>query len=255
MYIEEHGAADGTPVMFLHGAMVAGWMWHGQVEALTTYRCLLPDFPGMGQSANEQWIGFADTADRIADEIRARCVDSSTHLVGLSLGGIIGLNVAVRHPDTVRSLVISGVPHGSVPLILRMFSRVMAGLYSRSWGAGLIAEMLGIPRDESREAFVQTARQTNPAALQAATEEVNRAPLPSGLERVMVPTLAVVGAKDTKPAQVAVPFLCKVMPNAVGYSVPDVGHQWNAEQPELFSEMVRMWVDSRSVIDQLARIY
>lgn len=40
-------------------------------------------------------------------------------------------------------------------------------------------------------------------------------------------------------------------PNAVGYAVPGVGHQWNAERPELFTQMVRQWVESQAVVKGL----
>ena len=247
MYIEEHGPADGVPVVFLHGSMVAGWMWMGQVGDLPEFRCLLPDLPGIGRSADEPWTSLAETADRLAKMIRADCADGSAHLVGLSLGGIVGLHVAVRHPNTVRSLVVSGVPYGTIPVLLRILSAAMLGLYRRPWGARVVARMFGIPHDESMDAFVETALQTDPAALRAVSDEVNRRPLPHGLEAVRVPTLAVVGEKDTAPAKRAVLHLQQVMPNAVGYVVPGVGHQWNAEKRELFSRMVRSWVGSQRV--------
>lgn len=117
MEIDGYGPVDGTPVVFLHGSMVAGWMWLGQVERLPEYRCLLPDFPGIGRSANETWVSFADTADRVAAVVSERRGGGSAHVVGLSLGGIIGLNLAAQHPESVRSLLVSGVPIESLPAL------------------------------------------------------------------------------------------------------------------------------------------
>jgi pimeloyl-ACP methyl ester carboxylesterase len=245
---------DGVPIVFLHGSMVAGWMWKGQVADLPDYRCLLPDLPGIGSSAEESWTSFADTSDGIAELIETRCTGRSAHLVGLSLGGITGLHVVARHPELVRSLIVSGVPYGRLPSALRLLSTVMIGLYRRPWGARLVARLFGIPDDESMDAFMQTARQTDPASLQALTREVSRTPLPQGLEAVTVPTLAVVGEKDTAPARQAVPYLRGVMPNAVGCIVPEVGHQWNAENQELFSDMIRQWITLQAVNDQLIEV-
>ena len=56
MYVAESGPADGTPIVFLHGAMVAGWMWTEQVQGLAEYRCLVPDLPGMGRSGDDTWV-------------------------------------------------------------------------------------------------------------------------------------------------------------------------------------------------------
>ena len=47
MYVDEHGPDDGVPIVFLHGSVVAGWMWMGQVQDLSEFRCLLPDLPGI----------------------------------------------------------------------------------------------------------------------------------------------------------------------------------------------------------------
>lgn len=254
MHVIEVGAEAGTPIVFLHGAMVASWMWLGQTEGLPEYRCLLPDLPGMGRSGGEPWIGLADTADQVAEIIRSRCSDQRAHIVGLSLGGLVGLNVAVRHSKAVSSLVVSGVPHGPTPLPLRMLSRAMLALYGNARGAGLVARLLGIPDDESRAAFVETAQSTNPAALRAVMDEVFVNPLPDGLDGATTPTLAVVGTKDTTVARRAVGHLQKCMPDARGCLVPDVGHQWNAEQPVLFTDMVRAWVEALDVDPRLTPI-
>jgi pimeloyl-ACP methyl ester carboxylesterase len=251
MHVDEFGPTEGVPIVFLHGSMVAGWMWMGQVGDLPDYRCLIPDFPGFHRSAEEEWISFADTADRVAEMIKHRCVDETAHIVGLSLGGIIGLNLTVRHPGTVRSLIISGVPYGTVPPLLKALSRAMLWLYNRAWGARFVAHIFGIPADESMDTFLDTARRTDPSALRAVMDEVNRAPLPQGLNEVTTRVLAVAGEKDTAPARRAVSYLHEVIPGATGCTVPEAGHQWNAEKQELFSEMVRSWIESGSVDSRL----
>jgi pimeloyl-ACP methyl ester carboxylesterase len=78
MYLEEHGPVDGAPIVFLHGSMVAGWMWLGQVDGLPDHRCLLPDLPGIGRSADEPWVSFADAAGHpLPSRPRSRWVTNS----------------------------------------------------------------------------------------------------------------------------------------------------------------------------------
>jgi pimeloyl-ACP methyl ester carboxylesterase len=247
MHVQFHGPEDGTPIVFLHGAMVAGWMWLGQVEGLPEYRCLLPDLPGMGASSGEPWLGIAESADAVAEVIRTQCPDGSAHVVGLSLGGLVALRLAERAPEQVRSLIVSGVPHGAVPLPLRALSAVMARLYGHPRGARLVAALFGIPDDESRAAFLDTAARTRPEALRAVMDEVASGALPAHPERIAVPTLLVVGERDSAPAIEAVPWLAARMPDAPGFVVPGVGHQWNAEAGPLFTEMVRSWVFASAV--------
>lgn len=254
MYVEELGPEDGPPIVFLHGSMVAGWMWTEQVAALSEdHRTIVPDLPGLGASGAEPWTSFADAADAVAGEITARA-PAGAHVVGLSLGGIVALNLVVRHPKLCTSVLVSGVPYGSLSLPLKMLNRVFAGLYGTSSGARMIGRIFGMPDDESMEAFVTTAKQTNRGAIRAIADEVARQPLPDGLGRISAPVLAVVGEKDSAPAKRAVPHLLGAIPNARGARVPGVGHQWNAEAPDLFTEMVRRWVDDGAIDPDLVEI-
>lgn len=174
--------------------------------------------------------------------------------MGLSLGGITALHVAAKHPEVVESLIVSGVPYGKINPLLSVLSNVMLKFYSRTWGARAIASLLGIPRDDSMRAFMKTALQTDLISLRSLTKELFKTAIPENLDKVTAPTLAVVGEKDTVPAKRAVRYLQDVMPNAAGYFVPLVGHQWNTENRELFSEIIRLWVDSKFVIEPLSRV-
>ncbi len=251
MYVDERGPTEGTPILFLHGSMVAGWMWAEQVEALSAdHRTIVPDLPGLGRSGSEAWTGFAGAAEAVAAELRERAPDGA-HVVGLSLGGIVALHLAIAHPELCRSVLVSGVPEGALPSGMRLLNRAMTGLYGTRVGSRIIGRMFGMPDEESMEAFVATALETDPAAIAAIVDEVSTKPLPDGLEGIDVPVLAVVGEKDTAPARRAVPFLVTALPGARGAVVPDVGHQWNAEAPDRFTEMVRAWVDHGVVVDGL----
>ncbi|MDH3679289.1 MAG: alpha/beta hydrolase [Acidimicrobiia bacterium] len=75
-----------------------------------------------------------------------------------------------------------------------------------------------------------------------------------GLDGATTPTLAVVGTKDTAVARRAVRHLQELMPDARGCLVPDVGHQWNAERPALFTDMVRAWVEAQDIDPRLTPI-
>ena len=117
----------------------------------------------------------------------------------------------------------------------------------RTWGAQLIARLFGIPQDESLDAFLETAKRSDPHALHSVMSEVGRSSLPEGLDKVSVPVLAVVGEKDTLLAKRGAKYIQQAIPNARGFIVRGVGHQWNAQKCELFSRTVRLWIDSETV--------
>lgn len=254
MHVQEQGPPDGDPIVFLHGSMVAGWMWTEQVAALSsTYRTIVPDLPGLGESGSEEWTSFAGVAETVGADLATRAPDGA-HVVGLSLGGIVALNLAVSHPESCRSILVSGVPASAVSGALRLLNRAMAAVYSTAFGARIVGRVFGMPDEESMEAFVATAIKTDPAAIRSIVREVSSEPLPDHLDTIQSRVLAVVGANDSKLARDAVGLLVATITDAKGALVPAVGHQWNAEAPALFTAMVKTWVERGEVHPDLTEI-
>jgi pimeloyl-ACP methyl ester carboxylesterase len=106
---EEHPDADES-LLFLHGGNVAGWMWCDLAASLPENHTLIPDLPGFGASNRELWTTVAEVADSAAAIIRERAHDGGAHVVGLSLGAVVGTVLVARHPDLVRSAMLSGAP-------------------------------------------------------------------------------------------------------------------------------------------------
>ncbi|MDH5784866.1 MAG: alpha/beta hydrolase [Chromatiales bacterium] len=254
IYVKEYGTAQSTPILFLHGSMVAGWMWAGQVEDLPQYHCIVPDLPGFGNSGNIPWVSIEETSRQIADLIAKRCPGGKAHLVGLSLGAIIALHTAASNPDSISSLIVSGLPDEKIPTAWRLLSRLMIKVYCQRWGAGLLAWAFGMPDEESIEAFVTTASKTDCASLDRVMAELYSSAMPDNLAEISMPVLAVVGERDSTIAKRGVTHLQSRIPRMMARMVPGAGHQWNAEERDLFSQMVRDWVEHENVSDEFIRL-
>jgi 3-oxoadipate enol-lactonase len=98
----ERGA--GEPVMLLHGLGSSGADWALQVRVLERrFRVIVPDLPGSGHSAPLGQYSierFARTLWALADHLELGRVN----LVGFSLGGAVGLEMALQRPDAVPRL-------------------------------------------------------------------------------------------------------------------------------------------------------
>ncbi len=113
MHYEVHGevhgdAPGGGTVLLSSGLGGAGSFWAPQLEALCRrFRVLTYDQRGTGQSAEPlpdpySIAAMADDVAEILDELGiGRC-----HFVGHALGGLVGLDLALRRPDRIGSLVL-----------------------------------------------------------------------------------------------------------------------------------------------------
>jgi 3-oxoadipate enol-lactonase len=108
IYYVEAGDPGADAVFFCHGAGGNSTSWWQQVpEFSANYRCLAHDHRGFGRSrcSGEQFrVGeFADDVLAIMDSAGVE----AAHFVCQSMGGWTGVQLALNHPDRIRSLVLS----------------------------------------------------------------------------------------------------------------------------------------------------
>jgi len=101
--------ADLPTVVFLHGAGMdhTAWAQHDRWFAHHGYNVLAPDMPGHGRSAGALLPSIAEMADWTAALLDTAGAQSAK-LIGHSMGSLIALEMAARHPDKVSALVLVG---------------------------------------------------------------------------------------------------------------------------------------------------
>ena len=93
---------EGPPLLLVHGFGGAAWNFSELTPLLPGRRLVIPDLPGHGASSPlpaPTLAGFADVLAEILDE--------PMDVLGHSLGGVVALRLAERHPSLVRSLVLA----------------------------------------------------------------------------------------------------------------------------------------------------
>jgi pimeloyl-ACP methyl ester carboxylesterase len=100
---EEHG--EGVPLLLVAGLAADHRAWGRQVEAFSRhYRTIVFDNPGIGQTEGPDVpLSTALLADVAAGLLRRLGIDGA-HVVGASMGGTIAQELALRHPELVRTL-------------------------------------------------------------------------------------------------------------------------------------------------------
>ncbi len=111
-YVE---AGQGFPIVFIHGIGADSHQWNLNLPWYAgAFRVIAADMPGHGKSSRPD--GYPYSVDRSAEAVVALLdhekIDRAV-LVGNSMGGLIALLVAIRHPERVERLVLVDAAGGA----------------------------------------------------------------------------------------------------------------------------------------------
>lgn len=217
-------------------------MWERQFSDLTDFHCLAPDMPGHGGSRAIRWQSFEQSADLIADLIRRKFPGKRAHLVGLSLGSYVGLQLLARHPEVVGRAILSGLNVQPLPhkWLLNAAAYLIAPLIKTGFSARLNANALKIPADQF-DGYRQSLQELSLGSFITASHNATAFTVPAAIARLQTPTLLVAGAREHPMILKSLSQLHRLLPRSQALLAPDAGHGWNGERPALFSAMVRSW--------------
>ena len=138
LHWEEQGS--GTPVLLCMGASYSGSMWYPAVPSLAEkHRVIWWDNRGTGQSEASEVASIQDMASDALAVLEA-AGETSAHVYGVSLGGVVVEQIAAQAPDKVRSLVVgcSGILSADKPRAPKWLVALMLTL-----PRGLVAKLTG----------------------------------------------------------------------------------------------------------------
>jgi pimeloyl-ACP methyl ester carboxylesterase len=101
------GRGGPPPLVFIHGLGESGLCFDGVLAEprLERWRRLAPDLPGYGRSAwSDEPLSLPQQADRIADWLATK-EEGEAVVVGHSMGGVVALLLAERHPERVAAVI------------------------------------------------------------------------------------------------------------------------------------------------------
>lgn len=255
-----HEAGDGPPLLLLHGSGigVSGWRnFHGNLATFARhFRCYVLEFPGFGVSDPVEGKPVLIAGSAVTRFMNALDIES-TAIIGNSMGGVVGANVAMRHPDRVDKLVtIGGVgpnifsqspSEGS--RLLRAFAdepsreRLARWLECMVYDQALVTEEWIDERWEiasnpqSRRTLAAMYGSAAATAQQRALETSDAPPYWSMMRKIECPTLFTWGLDDRQcpPDMPLVPL--RLVPNAELHIFPNCGHWVMLEAKEAFERV------------------
>lgn len=247
------GSDDAATCLLLHGVGTTGWMWRRLVEALSSeLHVLVVDLPGHGASASRPWRSLADTSAAVSELVATQAHSRRAHLVGLSLGGYVALEVAAARPDLVPSATVSGVnvlPFPR-PRLMRLAGRALAPVMTSSALLRMNARALGVSQ-EDYDGYVDAARSMAPGTFLTVGNELMTYTLPAQAGATPTRVLALAGSQEQPLIRRSLKVISAAFPHAAARIAPGVGHAWNGQAPELFAAAVRAQITDSALPEGL----
>ncbi|MER5910187.1 3-oxoadipate enol-lactonase [Streptomyces sp. NPDC001982] len=213
-------------------------------ELSTAHRVVRWDLPGHGGSAADL-IGAGATVGDLADLVLALADSLGIErfaYAGVSLGGAVGLHLAVHHPERLESLAVlcsSAHFNGEKPWRERAERVRREGLewLVESADARWFTPGFTVPR------LVQDHREADPEAYAACCDALAAFDLRDRLAGITVPTLLVAGRQDPATPPAHLREIADAVPHAALVEIPGASHLAPAQCPEAVLTALRTQLD------------
>jgi pimeloyl-ACP methyl ester carboxylesterase len=244
-------AGEGPPLVLLHGGVTDSREWRRQIDDLSDeFTVVAWDAPGCGESSDPpERFGLHGYADCLAEFVDALGL-GRPHVLGLSFGGGLALELYRRHPLLPRTLLLAGAYAGWAGSLPRdvgeqrlrqalresnqppeeLVGNWMPTLFSPAAPSEVIDELAAIIAD------------FHPAGVRAMARAFAAADLRDVLPQIDVPTLLVYGELDQRSPLSVAEELHAQIPGSQLVVIPGVGHMVDMQAPEELNAAVRAFL-------------
>jgi 3-oxoadipate enol-lactonase len=256
LYFEDRGAGD--PLLVITGFAVSSGVLEPLVDLYSTrLRCITYDHPGSGRSSKRSFAcstaQLAASALRVLDELGIE----SAHVAGLSMGGIVAQQLALRHPQRVRGLILMGTsangllsPRADPRKVVTAAASIVRGSLRRRrlWLGPALFSRGFLEREPDRaEALLESATNDPAAPWSIAGQLCATARHNSSrdLHRIGAPTLVLHGERDILVSVSNAHRLAAGIPDAELHVFPGVGHAFEYERLDASFSVICDWLNRR----------
>ncbi|MFW9833226.1 MAG: alpha/beta fold hydrolase [Candidatus Thorarchaeota archaeon] len=257
IYYEVHGPQDAPPLVLIGGWASFRWIWFRQIPTLMKkYKCIVFDNRGAGKSSKPDYpytmeMMAADTVGLMD----ALGVDRA-HILGISMGGLIGQQIALSYPEKVRSLILVSthfggpnhipIPDNVVALLVALPTETISYKQAREMRYRATFSPQFIAENKELMEQIDVWVQQHPAPLYAqvnqssATAEFDSE---SKLKNITAPTLILQGANDFTILPKNAELLAERIPNSKLQFIEGAAHFVIIEKYEEFNNAVMNFID------------
>lgn len=249
----------GHPLVLVHGSQAWAYTWRHQIGPFSAagYRVVVPDLPGCGYSSTDvPDASIPGLSGFLAGLLDALEIERASFLAS-SGGGLPVLDLAIRHPDRVHSLVLSstcGVPH-RLPWLWRQVTRPVVGeavglLLSRRLVRSTLGDAVHDERRITDEVVDQYYRPLRRKGAWSAQLRLERASHPEWVEQhlggISAPALLIWGEDDPWHPVGMAEELRRRLRHTRLQVIPDCGHLPHEEWPAIFNAAALQFLEEHT---------
>lgn len=254
-------SGDGHPLLLISGIGYGAWFWHSLIPLLSPhFQVISFDNRGSGQSDKPEGpYSLANMAADTAGLLDALNLKPAA-ILGHSLGGFIAQEIAVSRPDLLSHLILASTSHGG-PNAVPITQQAIDVLTNRTGdiqevvkrGIAVAAEPGLAERDPDLAQALLNYRLSAPVppAAYAAQTAVGlgmaaftEADVAKRLSAIHVPTLILSGEHDLVVPSGNAALLAQKIPNAQLAILPNTGHIFPLEAPELTAQLITTFLNA-----------
>jgi 3-oxoadipate enol-lactonase len=247
LFYEEWG--KGPPLLFVHGLGSSTEDWSAQIEAFRDeYRVIVVDLRGHGRSEKEPG---PRTVQSLADDVAAllRALEAvPAHVVGVSLGGMVSLELAAGHPELVSTLTVANTGPEVIPRSLgdrwKIWQRylLLRFVSMQRLGQILAGRLLpGSEHEQSRTAFAERFAKNSKEVYRDTLGAIVGWSVVARLPSIACPVLVIAADQDYSPLE-AKKAIADGVQNGRLVVIRDSRHATPVERPVAFNEALHQFL-------------
>lgn len=256
LFYTDQGNGPET-IVFAHGLLWSHRMFEAQVAFLKDkYRVIAYDHRGQGQSEAKGPYDMETVAEDGAELVRALDL-GSVHFAGLSMGGFVGMRLAARNPDLIKSLILLETSSNAEPVenlpkyntlngvvkwvgvLPFVANQVMPIMFAASW-------LADASNGEKIQRWKSELRSNKKSITGPVEGVIYRKGVEDELAKISCPTMIIVGNEDvaTKPEKAK--FIQMGIQGSKLHIISGVGHSSCIEKPAEVNRLIGDWLKEHS---------
>jgi pimeloyl-ACP methyl ester carboxylesterase len=250
-----HVQGSGNPVLLVHGLGLSSYTWRRNIEALSqNFTVYAPDLRGFGKSDKPDKRGYSLDHHRrmlkkLLDYFDLRKID----YIGSSMGGEIGLRLAMTNPERIKRLVLiaSSGYRDEFPRVLRWLSHLPCSLIEpwvrrriltepaiRSSIMGAYYRENAVSEEEIQAMAAPVLEKGSPRAYLRLLREFDFGREKANYAHIMHPALILAGSHDIVIPLEHLRRLHRELPNSKLVVIPESGHMLHEEKWQDVNQLI-----------------